>query len=337
MTEHELELLLSEPNERLGHALARLTSPLLILGANGKMGPTLALLAKRSLALVGKEIEVLAVSRFSDPEGEQWFRNHGIRTIGCDLLEREEVKRLPDSNNIIYMAGRKFGTQDTPSLTWAMNTLPPLYVCERYPAARFVALSSGSVYPMVSVTTNGSTEDSLLTPPGEYANACVARERIFEYCSQKNNTKVVLIRLNYAIEPRYGVLVDIARKILEGEPVDVTMGYFNCIWQRDANDMILRSFDFASSPPRSMNLTGEAKLSVRSVATAFGKVFGIEPVFRGIEADNALLNDASTTLKALGKPSTTIDEAIELTAAWFKSGHRILDKPTHFEVRDGTY
>ncbi|MCB0714063.1 MAG: NAD(P)-dependent oxidoreductase [Ignavibacteriae bacterium] len=337
MTEQELDLLLSEPNERLGHTLSKLESPILILGANGKMGPTLSLLAKRSLELVGVEKKIVAISRFGDAEGRNWFEKHGIETQICDLLSRNEVNALPDSANILYMAGRKFGTQQQPSLTWSMNTLPPSYICERFTNARIVALSSGAVYPMVPVRGGGSTERDPLTPPGEYANACVARERMFEYYSEKQGTKIALIRLNYAVEPRYGVLVDIALKVYRREPVDLTMGYLNCIWQRDANDMILRSFDLASSPATPLNLTGLEIFSVRSLAEMFGKHFGHPPQFTGSESDHALLNNASATIQRLGEPEMSIEKMVRIVANWITTGGRLLGKPTHFEVRDGSY
>ncbi len=337
MTEQRLEDLLSEPNERLGRSLATLQSPILILGANGKMGPTLALLAQRALDLVNEEKEVIAVSRFGNQEGVKWFERHDIRTISCDLLERDDVRALPDSANIVYMAGRKFGTQENPALTWAMNALPPSYVCERFAGSRIVALSSGTVYPMVPVADGGSVESDPLTPPGEYANACVARERIFEYYSGKYGTQIALIRLNYAVEPRYGVLVDLALNVFSQQPIDLTMGYLNCIWQRDANDMILRTFDLASSPASILNLTGPETLSVREIASEFGKRFGIEPVFTGRESDLALLNNASTTLRHLGEPQMKVESILDITAEWIKLGGRTLGKPTHFEVRDGTY
>ena len=337
MTTEELELLLSTPNTELGHALANLESPILILGANGKMGPTLTLLAKRSLELVNQPKDIIAISRFGNPEGKQWFEKHGIKTISCDLLAQEQVERLPNSTNIIYMAGRKFGTQESPSVTWIMNTLPPAHVCKRFANARMVVLSSGAVYPMVPVNEGGSVEGDPLTPPGEYANACIARERIFEYFAEENGTQISLIRLNYAVEPRYGVLVDIALKVFRQEPVDLTMGYLNCIWQRDANDMILRSFSLTSSPAHHLNLTGPETLSVRELAHAFGKEFDVEPIFSGNESDMALLNNATEALRIHGKPRMDVSEMVSLTADWISSGGELLGKPTHFEVRDGKY
>ncbi|MGE3802959.1 MAG: NAD-dependent epimerase/dehydratase family protein, partial [Candidatus Kapaibacterium sp.] len=322
--------------ERLGNSLSRLESPILILGANGKMGPTLSLLAKRSLELVGAEKKIIAISRFGDAEGRNWFESYGIETQTCDLLSRDEVHALPDSANILYMAGRKFGTQQQPSLTWSMNTLSPSYICERFPNARIVALSSGAVYPMVPVRGRGSIERDPLTPPGEYANACVARERMFEYYSEKQGTKIALIRLNYAVEPRYGVLVDIALKVYRREPIDLTMGYLNCIWQRDANDMILRSFDLASSPATPLNLTGLEILSVRNLAEMFGQHFGHSPHFTNSESDYALLNNASATVQQLGEPEMSVERMVGIVATWITTGGRLHGKPTHFEVRDGS-
>lgn len=335
--EHKLELLLSEPDEQAGATLAKLTSPILILGASGKMGPTLALLAKRSLAMVGESRDIIAVSRFSSANSRAWFEHHQIPTLACDLLDEKQVMLLPESNNIIYLIGKKFGTSESPSHTWAVNTLPPAYVCQQYAHAKIVALSTGSVYPMVSTNSNGSVESDPLTPLGEYANACVARERIFEHFSNLQNTPIAMIRLNYAVEPRYGVLVDIGTKVQREEPVDLTMGYLNCIWGRDANTMILRSFNLTESPARPINLTGSPIYSVKDIAILFGQHLGKKPLFTGIESDRALLNDASTLFKTLGEPEMNIERMIELTAQWIVSGGALFEKPTHYEVQDGNY
>jgi nucleoside-diphosphate-sugar epimerase len=325
------------PSQRLIEFMTSLRGPLLVLGASGKMGPTLAVRAKRGAVEAGKELEVIAVSRFSDAAAREWLESRDVRTISCDLLDRDAVMGLPEAPDIIYMAGRKFGTGDDPSLTWAMNSLAPVHVCERYPGGRIVALSTGCVYPFVPIEQGGSHEDDPLTPLGEYSNACVARERLFEYYSRHHGNRVVQIRLNYAIDLRYGVLVDIAERVMAEEPVDLTMGYFNCIWQGDANDMIIRSLELASSPQRAINLTGAEQIRVRDVAERFGALMGREVMFTGSEAPTALLSDATDAFNQLGRPSISLDTIIRWIAHWLMSDGRRLGRPTHFEVRDGGY
>ena len=255
--EGELEAWLTHPRPTLVDFIRSVSSPLLIFGAGGKMGPTLAVLAKRAAQLAGHRLEVVAVSRFSDESSRQWLEFHGVSTVRADLLTREAVQKLPDAADVIYLVGLKFGTGDNPSLTWAVNTLAPANVAERYAQSRWVALSTGNVYPLVSVKRGGAREKDALTPLGEYANAAVARERIFEYFGRKNGTPIALIRLNYAVELRYGVLVDIARKVYAGEAIDVTSGYFNCVWQGDANEIILRALPLASNPIAVLELVQE--------------------------------------------------------------------------------
>ena len=311
-----------------------MSSPLVILGAGGKMGPSMVVLARRAADAAGHRLRIVAVSRFSDKQARSRLEKAGIETYEADLLEREAFKGLPDSINVIYLVGLKFGTAQNPSLTWAINTLVPAYAVERYPNARMVALSTGNVYPRVPVKSGGATEEHPLTPLGEYANAAVARERVFEYCGQKHKTAIVRIRLNYALELRYGVLVDIARTVWAGGPVDLANGYFNCIWQADANDMILRSL---SLDPGRWNLTGPDIVSVRDVAEQFGILLGKKVRFDNRESDTALLNNAAKICARLGPPRTSLQTMIEWIADWVKSGGRSLGKPTHFEVRDGAY
>jgi dTDP-4-dehydrorhamnose reductase len=332
-TEEQLDDLMTRPTVKLTDSLRGLRGPLLVLGGSGKMGPTLAVLARRA----APDLEVVAVSRFSDPDSREWLERRGVRTISCDLMERAEVAALPDSDDIIYMAGRKFGTTGSEALTWGMNTIAPALVAERYPASRIVALSTGCVYPLVPVEQGGSCEEDPLTPIGEYSNACVARERIFEYYSGRNNTPMVMVRLNYAIDLRYGVLLDIAQRVYRGDPVDVTMGYLNCIWQGDANEMILRSLDLASSPPLALNLTGMEILSVRELAVRFGELLGREAVIVGEESSMALLSDPGLACRLLGLPATPLETMMRRTANWLQHGGRTLGKPTHFEVSDGRY
>jgi nucleoside-diphosphate-sugar epimerase len=314
-----------------------LESPLVILGAGGKMGPSLAVLARRAADEASHPLRIIAVSRFSNAAIKEWLRHNRIQTWEADLLRPESLPQLPDTANLIYLVGLKFGTAQNPALTWAINTLAPYHTVNRYSRVRTVALSSGNVYPLVPVKGGGATEDHPLTPLGEYANAAVARERVFEYCSREHNTSIVLIRLNYAVELRYGVLVDIARHVWTEEPIDLSNGYFNCIWQGDANEMILRALSLASAPASAWNLTAPGIVSVREVAEQFGQIFSKAPRFVNCEADTALLNNPAKICERLGPPPTSLQTVIAWIADWVRSGGRSLDKPTHFEVRDGAY
>lgn len=335
--ETELDEVLSRPRPELVDFIRSLSSPLVILGAGGKMGPTLAVLAKRAARAAGHALEVVAVSRFSSDHARRWLEAHAISTVSADLLDRDAVSKLPETDNVVYLVGVKFGTSLNPALTWAANTLAPAHAMERYPAARFVALSTGNVYPQVPVGSGGARETDPLTPLGEYANSAVARERLFEFFAAKNGTRVALIRLNYAVELRYGVLADIARKVWTGEPVNLSNAFFNCIWQRDANAMILRALALASSPAAAWNLTGPARLRVRELAEQFGALLGKEPGFTGRESQSALLSDPAKLCGVLGEPPTPLERVLRWTAHWVRQGGRSLNKPTHFEVTDGRY
>jgi len=333
--EAALDELMTHPRPALVQCIRSVQSPLVILGAGGKMGPTLAALAKRAADAAGHPLEVIAVSRFSNAATRTWLETRRVETLSCDLMEWDI--HLPDSANVIYLVGLKFGTSSSPASTWAANTLVPANVARRYPHARIVALSTGNVYPLVAVDSSGSRETDRLTPLGEYANSCVGRERIFEYLSRMNGTPIALIRLNYALDLRYGVLVDIARKVYSGEPVDVTMGYLNCIWQSDANEMILRALALPSPPPTPINSTGTEKLSVRALALRFGELLGREVRITGAEAATALLSNVDNMRAHLGAPPTPVDAVMRWTARWIMQGGPLLDKPTHFETRDGGY
>ncbi len=336
-TEGQLDDVLTRPGARLVEFVKGLEGPLLILGAGGKMGPTLAVLARRAAEAAGCPLQVIAASRFTDANARAWLESRGVETISCDLFDRDAVAGLPEAFNVIYLVGLKFGTSQNPALTWAANTLIPTAVSERFQGSRIVALSTGNVYPLVPVASGGATESHPLTPLGEYANAAVARERIFEFHAQRFGTPLVLVRLNYAVELRYGVLRDVAEKVWRDEPVDLSNGYFNCIWQGDANDMILRALSLVASPPRPLNLTGSDALSIRSLAARFGELLGRTPKLVGVEAADALLSNAATAIKLLGPPETSLEDVLRWTAHWVKLGGRSLNKPTHFEVRDGKY
>jgi nucleoside-diphosphate-sugar epimerase len=335
-SEEQLNEIMTHPDDALVSFIKTLRSPLLILGAGGKMGPTLAVLAKRAARVASPDLDIIAASRFSDAGVKNWLESKGVITISADLMDKSALQQLPESENIVYMIGWKFGTVDNPARTWAVNTLIPSFVAERYPDTRFAALSSGNVYPMVSVTDNGSLETDPLIPLGEYANSCVARERIFEYYSQKNNTPVALIRLSYALDLRYGVLVDIAQKVYAGESIDVSMGYANGIWQGDANSMIIRCLGLASAPATALNLTAH-RFSIRETAFMFGNLMHKPVKLTGIEQESAMLSDLTRMHTLLGAPSMPLEIIIQWTAHWVMHHRRLLGKPTHFETRDGVY
>lgn len=337
LTEADLDEVMTRPRPVLVESIRAVQSPLVILGGGGKMGPTLALLARRAADAAGTGLEVVSVSRFSNENTRGWLEEHGVRTLSLDLMEQSAYRSLPDSANVLYLIGQKFGTTENPGATWATNTLPPAYTCQRYPGARIAALSSGNVYPLTSVSGSGSREEDALTPLGEYANSCVARERIFDYFAGKNGTPVALIRLSYAVDLRYGVLYDIARRVFSGAPVDLRTGHFNCIWQGDANETILRSLAYASTPTYSVNLTSTTWLSVRETAEQFGQWMEKPVHLEGSETGSAYLSNTDRLVKDFGAPATSLDSMMRWTADWVMAGGRSLNKPTHFETRDGKY
>ena len=334
MTIEELEEWLSRPTEGVRQTLEQLSGDVLVLGAGGKMGPTLARMARRALP-PGRE--VFAVSRFSSRSARDGLETHGVRVLQCDLLDREAVQRLPEAGNVIFMAGHKFGTKEAPGLTWMMNGVLPSIVAERYRNSRIVVFSTGCVYPLTKVEAGGSTETDSLDPPGEYAYSCVARERVFTHFSQTVGTPVLIFRLNYAIDLRYGVLHDIAQKVWKGEPVDVTMGHVNVIWQGDANARALQSLAYTSSPPTVLNVTGRECLSVRDLAHQFGRLLGRTPVISGSEADTAWLSNAAKSFDVFGDVTVSTSEMLQATADWIRNGGLSLGKPTHFETHDGKF
>jgi hypothetical protein len=335
--ESRLDSVHTTPSAALRDFIPQVSSPLIILGAGGKMGPTLAVLAKHAADLAGHPLEVIAVSRYSNDATRQWLENNGVQTLTADLVEPAEWGKLPDAENVIYLVGQKFGTEDNPGLTWAMNTLVPAAASGRYSQARIVALSTGCVYPMVAINSGGATEDTAPEPIGEYASACLARERLFEFHAAQNGTAMTLIRLNYAIDLRYGVLHDIAQKIWRSESIDLAMGHFNCIWQGDANERILRSIGLAANPPRLLNLTSPETLAVRAVAQRLGELLEREVQFTGTEAETAWLSNPAAAVDILGAPETSLETMLNWTAHWTKTEGRSHGKPTHFEVRDGKY
>ena len=333
----ELEEFLSRPTPAVAQTLLQIPGDIIILGAGGKMGPSLTTMIRRAGDSIDDRRRVIAVSRFSSDSAARALEQAGVEIARADLSERDEIARLPDAPNVIYMAGQKFGTRDLPSRTWAVNTLVPAMVAERYASSRIVAFSTGNVYALSPAGSGGSRESDPLTPLGEYANSCVGRERVLEHVSRTRGTPMAIIRLNYAVDLRYGVIVDIAHKIMAGEAVRLEMGFVNVIWQGDANAQAVCSLSHAASPPFVVNVTGPERLSVRDVATQLGALLGRRPIFEGAPAADALLSDTSLAQSLFGPPSVSTDTLIGWVADWVGRGGTMLGKATKFEVRDGRY
>ena len=333
----QLEDLLSEPDQGVLDTLSRLDGDLLVLGAAGKMGPTLARMARRASDAAGVRRRVFAVSRFSAPGGEARLRAHGVETIRCDLLDPQQLAALPEVPNVLALAVMKFGATGQEALTWAMNCHLPGMISQKFRHSRIVAFSSGNVYGLAPVALAGSLETDALHPVGEYALSCVGRERVYEHFSRALGIPVALLRLNYAVELRYGVLADLARQVWAGEGIDLGMGHVNVIWQADANAMALRAFDHAASPPFVVNLAGPELLSVRRVAEEFGRLLGKPVSFRGSEGSDALLSNGQQGHRLFGYPRVSAQQAMHWVADWVRRGGESLGKPTHFEVRDGRF
>ncbi|MCC6484902.1 MAG: NAD(P)-dependent oxidoreductase [Armatimonadetes bacterium] len=335
-SEQQLDDVLSTPSPALIDDLSKLDGDILILGGAGKMGPTLARQEQRALQEAGHPGGVTVVARFSDPSSRARLEEWGIRTVAADLLDRKAHAELPEAENIVFMAGRKFGSTGAESLTWAMNCYLPGIVAERYPHSRFAVFSTGNVYPLSPVSAGGSLETSPVGPVGEYAQSCLGRERIFQHFSNINSTPAVLLRISYAIDLRYGVLADVAQKVWTGDPVDVTTGHAAVIWQGDANAWCLRSLLHASTPPSVLNITGPI-ISIRETAEGFGRLLGRPPVITGEEAPDALVLNAGKAASLFGAPVVSIEQMMRWIAHWVESGGRTLNKPTHFEQRDGRF
>ncbi len=329
-----LEENLSRPAAYAEDALAKVQGDVMVLGAGGKMGPTLTRMIKRA---VNDDRRVIAVSRFSNASLPDQLRSQGIDVLAGDLLDQRFVDRLPECPNIFYLAGMKFGATGNQPLTWAMNTHLPSVVCRRFPQSRIVALSTGNVYGLTSANGAGSGEDDNLNPVGEYANSCLGRERMFEYFSSIHRTPVILIRLNYANELRYGVLVDLAQRVLAEEPIDVTMGYVNVIWQGDANAMIVGALAHTESPPSALNIAGCGHIRVRDLCEEMAERAGLNIRFTGEEAPDALLSDATKATQWFGKPAVPAEEMITAVIQWLQAGGETLGKPTKFENRRGNF
>ena len=336
-SERELEDLLSEPTDEDVATVVRLEPDILILGAGGKMGPSLARRVRRAAERAGNGSRVLAVSRFSSREGRESLEADGIPTLACDFTSAPAISGLPRFPNVMFLAGRKFGTTDRTDITWTTNTVVPARVAEHFNDARMVVFSTGNVYPLVPADGPAPTEQDPPMPVGEYAQSCLGRERVVEFVSREAGLRALMFRLNYAVDLRYGTLVDVARKVYAGEPIDLTVGYFNAIWQGDANSYALRSLELCESPPPVLNVTGPERISVREAAQWFGTFFKREPRFVNQEGPVALLSDSSRCRALLGAPGVSQERLRQWVAHWVAAGGASLNKPTHFEAADGRF
>jgi len=332
--EQALEDFMSLPGQALIDDLAMLEGDIIVLGVGGKMGPTLARMAKRA----APDKRVVGVARFSEAGVQEKLESWGVETIACDLLDPVAVSKLPKLDNVVFMAGRKFGTQGNEELTWAMNVHVPAVVAQAFAASRIVVFSTGCVYPFVDIASGGATEDTPPIPPsGEYANSCLGRERMFEYFANTHQTDGIMFRLNYAIDMRYGVLHDVAAKVLAGETIDLGMGHVNVIWQGDAISQALRALAHCTCPMGAINVSGPETLLVAELAKAFGQRFGVEPVLTGTPAQSAWLSNTDKAVSWFGPPLIGVEQMIDWTADWLQRGQASLGKPTHYEARDGSY
>lgn len=334
----QLEEALSRPTPGVLATLAEIPGDVLVLGAGGKMGPTLARMVRRGFDELGQTSRhVMAASRFSNHEAAAELQRVGVRVIRCDLSQREQLAALPEAPNVIYMAGQKFGTHSDPDLTWVANTVMPSLVAERFSSSRMVALSTGCVYPLMPWEGPGAAEDDPLTPPGEYANSCVGRERVLRYHAKRSGFPLCLVRLCYAIDMRYGVLLDLAQRVQEGLPIDVSMGATHVIWQGDANARIIQCLSHAANAPMAVNVTGRERLTIRDLASRLGELLHKPVHFVGTEAPTAWVWNANRSYEWFGPPVVSIDEMLHATSAWVARGGETLNKPTHYEVRDGQF
>lgn len=336
-TEERLNTYLATPSDALVDDMKKIKGDIMVLGAGGKMGPTLCVLAKNAAKKAGVEKRIIAVSRGSDKTATQLMKDHGVEVIAADLLDKEELYALPDVKNIIYMAGLKFGTCGNEWRTWAMNATLPAFAADKFQNSNIVVFSSGNIYPIVSLADGGCREIDPVGPNGEYAMSCLARERAFEYAANTYGTKVFIYRLNFAVDLRYGVLFDVANKIVKDEPISLSTPCFNFIWQGSANEIAIRGLLRAEAPAKVMNVTGPETVSIRKAAEELGKILGKKPIFENEPGTDAYLNDASLAMETFGYPSVSAKTLIRWQAEYILDGGRTLDKPTHFEERKGKY
>jgi len=336
-TEEKLNSILTTPSKQLVEDIKKIDGDIMVLGAGGKMGPTLCVLAKRAAEEAGISKRIIAVSRFSDAKAKKELEDKGVETLSCDLIDREALDKLPDVENIIFMAGKKFGTDGQEASTWAMNTIVPAYVTDRFKTAKFVVFSSGNVYPIVPLSSGGCSEKDMAGPIGDYTMSVLGRERIFEYAAQNNGAKVFIYRLNFAVDLRYGVLLDVAKKVLNGEPISLKTPCFNFIWQGSANEIAIRALLKADSPAVKMNVTGPETVSIKYVAERFGEIFGKTPVYSCESGDTAYLSNSMACMDAFGYPDVSAEKLIKWQAEYLLDGGIVIDKPTHFEEREGVY
>lgn len=332
-----LESELLRPSDELLNDIVNIKGDILLLGVGGKMGPSMARLAKQAIDQAGLDKKVIGVSRFSDKDLKESLEQDGIETIVADLLNEEDLRNLPRSENVIYLAGHKFGSSGNEPFTWAMNAYLPGRVAEHYKDSNIVAFSSGNVYPFSPLSSGGLSEESSPSPVGEYGQSCLGRERIFQYFSKKNNTPMLIYRLNYAVDFRYGVVLEIAKSVNEGREIDLSTGNVNVIWQGDANEIAIRSLLHCESPAKLLNVTGPETLSIKWLAEQFGVLFEKEPKFVNESQPTALLSNASEAHKLFGYPKVSLREIIDITALWIEKGGSVFGKDTHFQEREGKF
>lgn len=338
MTDLEvLEQELLKPSDALIADIAKIEGDIIILGVGGKMGPSMAKLARKAIFSAGIDKRIIGISRFSEAGTREELEADGIETIAADLLNEQDLAALPDAPNILYLAGTKFGTTGKEPFTWAMNSYLPGRVAERYRNSNIVAFSTGNVYPFTSVNSGGLSEEHLPAPVGEYGQSCLGRERVFQYFSERYQIPTLIYRLNYAIDLRYGVMLEIAKSVNEGRAIDLTTGNVNVIWQGDANEIAIRSLLHCDVPANILNVTGPETLSVKWLAEQFGYLLGKTPLFENEVQPNALLNNASKAHQLFGYPRVTVRQMIEMTVAWLQGGGKTINKPTHFQERKGQF
>ena len=337
MTEQDRLETVTRPSQALIEDIKQVDGPIMILGAGGKVGPSLALKAKRACAAAGISKQIIAVSKFDDPDAPELMRQQGLQVYETDLFDPEQLAALPKAQNIIFMTGRKFGTTQNQDLTWAVNVLLPAKICEAFPEARIVAFSTGNIYGDRPAGSGGASETDSPAPDGEYGQTCLGRERVFSYYAKKNGTKSLMFRLNYAVDLRYGVLYDIAKSVWDETPVKLGRGVFNCIWQGDVCEYALRSLLHTANPPAILNVTGPETISTRWAAEEFGRIFQKTPRFEGEEQPQGIFSNTTRLNEWMGYPSVTLGDMIRWQAEWVQNGAPALTAPTHFDTTDGKY